>query len=207
MPLGERGMDALRELFNIGAGNAATSLSQMLGGERVSVEVPDVKTVPVDALGDQLGNGTRVVCAVGFTISGGFDARLLLVFDERSAARLACVLLGRPQPEDGEKVTFDGAARSALDETGNIVASSFVSGLGRLTQRRIMPSVPSSGVAEATAVVGKVLTDLGADADESIVCHTDLTTRGTRIHGHLLLLPEHTSLADMLSALGVDPAS
>lgn len=207
MPLGERGTDALRELFNIGAGNAATSLSQMLGGERVSVEVPDVATVPMRELGDQLGNGTRVVCAVGFTITGGFDARLLLVFDERSAARLASVLLGRPQPEDGEAISFDPAARSALDETGNIVASSFVSGLGKLTRRRIMPSVPASGVAEATSIVGKVLAELGPSSDESIVCRTDLTTRGTRINGHLLLLPERRSLAEILSALGVDPST
>lgn len=207
MPLGERGMDALRELFNIGAGNAATSLSQMLGGERVLVEVPDVKTVATTSLGEQLGKNTRVLCAVGFTITGGFDARLLMVFDERSAARLASVLLGRPAPEDKDEITFDAAARSALDETGNIVASSFVSGLGRLTRRRIMPSVPSSGVAEATAVVGQVLKDLGPHADESIVCHTDLQTRGTRIHGQLLLLPERRSLSEILNALGVDPAT
>lgn len=207
MPLGERGLDALRELFNIGAGNAATSLSQMLGGERVTVDVPDVITVATSSLGVHLGKNTRVLCAVGFTISGGFDARLLMVFDERSAARLACVLLGRPAPEETEAIVFDAAARSALDETGNIVASSFVSGLGRLTQRRIMPSVPSSGVAEATAVVEKVLKDLGPSADESIVCHTDMQTRGTRIHGQLLLLPERRSLSEILNALGVDPGT
>lgn len=207
MPLGERGMDALRELFNIGAGNAATSLSQMLSGERVSVEVPAVQLVPTRKLTEQLGNGTRVVCAVGFTISGGLDAQLLLVFEERSAARLASVLLGRPQPEEGDKIVFDAPSRSALDETGNIVASSFVSGLGRLTKKRIMPSVPSSGVADATTAVTEILKDLGAAVDESIVCRTDLTTRGTRIHGHLLLLPERQSLSEFLAAIGVDPAT
>jgi hypothetical protein len=67
--------------------------------------------------------------------------------------------------------------------------------------------VPSSGVAEASAVVVQVLKDLGPSADESIVCHTDLQTRGTRIHGHLLLLPERRSLSEILSALGVDPAT
>ena len=207
MPLGERGMDALRELFNIGAGSAATSLSQMLGGERVSVEVPDVTTLPTRELGTALDTKSKVLCAVGFTISGGMEARLLLVFDENSAGRLAAVLLGRPQPNDGEKYDFDSASRSALDETGNIVASSFVSGLGKLTKRRIMPSIPSSGLADGKTVMGSVLESLGVAADETLVCRTDMTTRGTRIHGHLLLLPERRSLSEVLTALGIDPAS
>ena len=48
---------------------------------------------------------------------------------------------------------------------------------------------------------------LGKVAEDSIVCRTDFTTRGTRIHGHLLLLPERRSISEMLLALGIDPAT
>ena len=124
VPLGERGLDALREIFNIGAGSAATSLSQMLGGERVSVEVPNIQIIPTSGVPMALGGGKRIVCAVGFTISGGLDARLLLILEQSSARRLAAVLLGRPLPGDDEHSTagLDDAERSALDETGNILA-------------------------------------------------------------------------------------
>src|SRR5688572_14659255 len=186
LPLGERGLDALKELFNIGAGSAATALSQMLGGEKVQVEVPNIQTVPTKRVGSDLGGEHRVVCAVGFTISGGLDARLLFVLEEASARRLAAVLLGKPLPKDGSEHAkqIDPASLSALEETGNIVASSFVSGLGKLTNRRIMPSVPNSGFAAAGTVVDSVLSRLGSSAEESIVCRTDFTTRGTRIQGH-----------------------
>lgn len=207
LQLGERGTDALRELFNVGAGNAATSLSQMLGRERVSIDVPEVRYVETDKLSEVLGGGQQVYCAVGFTISGGFDAYLLVLFEEKSARRLAAALLGKPAPGDDTNVPLDAADRSALDETGNIVASSFVSGLGRMTGRRIMPSVPFSGVDHAVAAVENVLGAMGLAAGKSIVCRTDFTTRGTRIRGHLLLLPEKQSLQGILAALGVDPAS
>lgn len=208
-PLGERGLDALREIFNIGAGSAATSLSQMLGGERVSVEVPNIQIIPTSGVPMALGGGKRIVCAVGFTISGGLDARLLLILEQSSARRLAAVLLGRPLPADGEHSTagLDDAERSALDETGNILASSFVGGLGKLTNRRIMPSVPSSGFDDVAIVVDAILANLGSSSLESIVCRTDFTTRGTRIQGHLLLLPDRQSLSAILSALGVDPST
>lgn len=208
MPLGERGLDALKELFNIGAGSAATALSQMLGGEKVQVEVPNIQSVPTSRVGADLGGAHRVVCAVGFTISGGLDARLLFVLEESSARRLAAVLLGKPLPSDSERAKkLDSASLSALEETGNIVASSFVSGLGKLTNRRIMPSVPNSGFAAAGTVVDDVLQRLGNQVDESIVCRTDFTTRGTRIQGHLLLMPERRSLSDILMGLGIDPSS
>lgn len=202
--LSERGADALRELFNIGAGNAATALSGMLGKERVHVEVPIVKYIPTSRIGEVLGDEQQVYFAVGFTISGGFDAYLLVLFEEGSARRLAAVLLGRPVPPDSEHAPLDSAARSALDETGNIVASSFASGLGRLTRRRILPSVPFSGIDHAAMAVDRVLGAMGMASDESIVCRTDFTTRGTRIQGHLLLLPDRQSLAGILTALGVD---
>lgn len=206
LPLGERGLDALKELFNIGAGSAATSLSQMLGGEKVQVDVPNVQMMPTSHVGADLGGAHRVVCAVGFTISGGFDARLLFVLEESSARRLAAVLLGKPLPSDAAQAKeIDGPSLSALEETGNIIASSFVSGLGKLTNRRIMPSVPNSGFAAAGTVVDSVLTRLGSSAEESIVCKTDFTTRGTRIQGHLLLMPERRSLSDVLEALGIAP--
>lgn len=206
--LGERGRDALRELFNVGAGAAATGLSQMLGGERVLVDVPDVDLVATTEVGSALGDAQRVVCAVGFTISGGMDARLLLVLEESSARRLAATLLGRPLPEDHERFHgFDAASRSALEETGNIVASYFVSGLGKLTNRMIMPSVPSSGFDSAAVALDSVLGLLGPVGEQSIVCRTDYTTRGTRVRGHLLLLPEQGSLEELLTALGVDPAT
>lgn len=202
--LGERGADALRELFNVGAGNAATSLSQMLGKERVHVDVPVIQYVETSRLGEVLG-GEQVYCAVGFTISGGFDAFLLVLFEEGSARRLAAALLGKPVPPDDERTPLDAAARSALDETGNIVASSFVSGLGRMTNRRILPSTPFSGINAKTGAVDQVLGKMGMAASQSIICRTDFTTRGTRIQGHLLLVPDKQSLQGILAALGVEP--
>ena len=179
----------------------------MLNKERVNVDVPVIKYVATDKIAEALGDAQQVFCAVGFTISGGFDAFLLVLFEEGSARRLAAVLLGKPIPPDGDRSPLDAAARSALDETGNIVASSFVSGLGRMTKRRIMPSTPFSGVDRAETAVDHVLGAMGMAAPQSIVCRTDFTTRGTRIHGHLLLVPDKQSLAGILSALGVDPAT
>src|SRR5687768_5532713 len=89
-------LDALREVANIGAGHAATALSQMTN-RTIMISVPEVNVRPLEEVSDMLGKPDAVVAAVLMQMMGDLTGRTLVLFPERSAQRLCDILLRRPE--------------------------------------------------------------------------------------------------------------
>ncbi len=92
-------LDALREVANIGCGNAANALAQLVGGYAVTVDVPSVLTAPTTELATLLGGNLPIVAA-SLEVQGQLSGRLLLVWSEDDA-RLLTRLLLRGHPPEG----------------------------------------------------------------------------------------------------------
>src|SRR3569833_2187166 len=97
-------LDALREVANIGAGHAATALSQMIG-ETIMISVPTINVSPLEDVPPQVAAPDEPVAAVLMHMLGDLTGRTLLVFPRRTALRLASMLTRRPQTPDGEDLT------------------------------------------------------------------------------------------------------
>src|SRR5919112_3849642 len=111
-------IDALREVANIGAGHAATALSQMVG-RTIMISVPTINVARLEDMPPQVTAPDEPVAAVLMHMLGDLTGRTLLVFPRHTAIRLAAMLLRRESSGD----EFTEMEQSAIKEAGNILSS------------------------------------------------------------------------------------
>lgn len=138
--LTEEQSDALRELVNIGVGNAAGMLSEMIEF-RIQLQIPEVDVVSPLELQEELKQrlGADPLSAVKLGFSGSFAGGAQLVFPTESAATLVSVLTG----EDLGNPDLDALKISTLNEVGNIVINGVMGSIGNVLNRPLDYAVPS----------------------------------------------------------------
>lgn len=191
-------IDALKEVGNIGAGNAAIALSQMVD-KKVVVDVTRATMLPLTGVPDLVGGPEAPVAGVYLNIEGDFSGSILLLLEKESANTLATLMVPVDMPRGDEKVVRE----SALQETGSILSHAYLNSLSKLTGLVFKPSVPSFAMDMAGAIMDYVLVGLGTSEDFVLVVETDFKVSGHKIHGHLVLFPDLGSLGSILSRLGV----
>ena len=188
-------LDALREVGNIGAGNAVTALSEFTG-RLVTLDVPEVRLVSLGDVPFLLGTPETLVVGIHVGIQGEVEGQTLLVLNAADAARLGRMLLG-------DMDAPEGLALSAVAETGNILASSYLGALETLTGLSAQPAVPGVAADMAGAVVSSVVAQQQEIADEALVIDACFVEQGMSLAGHFLLLPAPGTLGRLLAALGM----
>ncbi|MBA2671741.1 MAG: chemotaxis protein CheC [Gemmatimonadetes bacterium] len=190
--------DALREVANMGAGHAATALSQMTNS-RIMVNVPRLQVARLENVPGLIGDPEMVVAAVMMHLLGDLTGRTLLIFPQASAVRLAEILLNR-QPGSGHE--FGELEQSAIKEAGNILCAAYVNALSEFMGMMILPSVPSLAIEQCAAVLTTAYSDYGSERDYVFSIETQFTmSGGEAVEGHFLLLPDIQSLQAILRAV------
>ncbi|HEY5493129.1 MAG TPA: chemotaxis protein CheC [Candidatus Anoxymicrobiaceae bacterium] len=192
-------IDALREVGNIGAGNAAIALSQMVD-KKVDLSVPKASLQPLVCIPDLVGGPETEVAGVYLNIAGDCSGSILLLLEKESAESLAALMVPHDLATDAE---MGVVKRSALQETGSILSGAYLSALGQLTGLFFKQSVPGFAMDMAGAIMDYVLVDLGATEEHVLVVETDFMVSGVKILGHLILFPDLGTLATILERLGV----
>jgi chemotaxis protein CheC len=191
-------IDALREIANIGAGHAATALSQMTGA-RIDVSVPNLQVTSRDRVPDILGRDDAVVATVLVHVLGDLTGRTVLVLPIQAASRLAEILLHR---EAGTIEEFDELERSALMEVGNILSAAYMNALSDFLGMMLLPSVPHLWIDRALALASTVSNEAGSDGEYAFSIETRFTLRGSDpVSGQFIFLPDLPSLRTLLDAL------
>lgn len=197
--LKELQLDALREVENIGAGHAATALSQMTN-RRVMISVPRIQVTRLEDTAELLGDGGEVVAAVLLHMLGDLTGRTLLVFPESAAKHLCDLLLGRTV---GTTQTFGILEQSSLKEAGNILCSAYMNALSSFMGMMLLPSVPSLVIDSAAAVLTSAYLNFGSDRDYVFCVETQFVfgIGHEELRGHFLLVPDFSSLRAILQAV------
>ena len=205
MVYGERQLDALREVANIGAGHAATALSQMIN-ECVLISVPKLSIAKLVDMPPVVEEPEEPVAAVLLNMTGDLTGRTLLVFPRRVAARLCELLLGR---EPGSTTEFGKLEQSAINEVGNILSSAYINALSNFMGMMLLPTPPRLSVESSSNVMTPERLEFGS-GDEQVLCvESEFVIRGNqgeheRLHGFFLLLPDPASLSAILRAVNLE---
>lgn len=197
--LKELQLDALKEVANIGAGHAATALSQ-LTGRKIMISVPQVSVAALEAVPGLLGSPDQVVAAVLMHMMGDLTGRTLVLLPEQSARGLCDILFRR---EPGATASFGAMEESGLKEAGNILASAYMNALSDFMGMMLVPSVPSLVIDLSGAILATAYLNFGHDRDYVFSVETSFRVEGARepLRGHFLLLPDVPSLRAIFDAI------
>jgi len=194
-------LDALREVANIGAGHAATALSQMTGCT-IMISVPTINIARLEDVPPQVSGPEEPVAAVLMHMLGDLTGRTLLVFPKPTAIRLSELMLRRPQ---GSSVELGELEQSAIKEAGNILSGAYMNALSDFMGLMLLPSPPSLAVDMSDAVLTTAYLQFGSDRDYVFCVESEfyLQDIGERLRGFFLLLPDYPSLQAILKAVRV----
>lgn len=192
-------LDALREVGNVGAGNAATALSQIINS-KIDMTVPQVAILPLGDVPDVVGGPDAMVAGVYLRVFGPAPGSILFLLPRDSAFYLVDMVMGR---ERGYTQHLDSMDESALLEIGNILAGSYLNALSFFTKFTMLPSIPALAIDMAGAILSVILIQLGQMGDHALVIETEFTSEGDGVKGHFFLIPDPGSLGTILTAIGV----
>lgn len=192
-------LDALRETANIGAGHAATALSQMTGST-IMINVPAINVLSLESIPSQFGAEEEPVAAVMMHMLGDMSGRTLLVFPKPTVMRLAELMLQRPL---GTSQALGELETSAIKEAGNILSGAYMNALSDFLGMMLLPSPPTLVIDMSAAVLSSAYAQFAPDPDHILCVESEfrLTERALSLRGFFLLLPDPASLQVMLRAL------
>lgn len=189
--------DVLKELGNIGAGNATTALAQMMQS-KVDMSVPQVKLLEFKELGEMMGGEELIMAGIYLGIEGDITGSIMFLLEKQASRHLVSKLMGmEPQGED-----FSEMELSALKEVGNIITGAYLNALSGLTNLVIYPSVPDLCVDMAGAILSVPAIEFGALGDKILLIQTQFFDEMV-LDGYFILIPDLDSYGKILSALGL----
>jgi len=190
--------DALKEVGNIGAGHAATALSQLLN-TTVKLSEPSIDVIKFRDLSTRVGYENRIVAALHMYVRGEAPGQMVVLFDRENALEFVNVFIKRII---GDIQIFDSIVDSTLKELGNIIAGSYLTALISLTGINLLPSVPTLSYGTIQAAF-RTLMSILPDQDVFLI-ESSFLDKGQAVSGQFILIPETGSLQPLLSVFGVD---
>ncbi|HCC08290.1 MAG TPA: CheY-P-specific phosphatase CheC [Clostridiales bacterium] len=197
--LDELHMDVLKELGNIGAGNATTALSQMLN-RSIMMRVPEVKVVELKDVSAILGGEENMVAGILVKISGDINGIMMYVLEYESVRIMLNILLNKNITSEDELCEMD---LSALKEIGNILTGSYLTALSKLTNLTMIQSIPKLAFDMAGAILSVPAILFGKTGDSVLFIKTDFNEGDCDVVGYYILIPELQSFDKIMKSLGV----
>jgi chemotaxis protein CheC len=188
-------LDAMREIANIGAGHAATALSEMTN-RVIMISVPEVTIARLEEVDRLVGEPGEVVAAVMMKVLGDVTGRTVQVFPAESAVKLTMMLLGGAEPRFPED--FDEMRQSTLKEIGNIIVGAYLNALSDFMGMLLIMSAPAIAIDMAGAVMSTSYLNFGDPKDFVFCVSTEMLMGGDQVRGLFLLIPDDASLNVML---------
>ncbi|MGN0328269.1 MAG: chemotaxis protein CheC [Lachnospira sp.] len=194
--------DVLKEIGNIGAGNATTALSKMLS-IRMDMSVPNVALIPFNEISSLIGSEDQIVVGILLGIEGDIDGMMMFIFDVKSARHLVNTIMMRDKDagiDAGEN--FNEMEMSALNEIGNIVSGSYLTAISSLTSLKMVSTVPSMTIDMVGALLSVPASEFGKYGDKLLLIQSQFGEMDF-VTGYFLLIPELDSYDKILASLGM----
>ncbi|MCR5503868.1 MAG: chemotaxis protein CheC [Lachnospiraceae bacterium] len=196
--------DVLKELGNIGAGNATTALAELINC-KVDMSVPQVRMLEFNELGDLLGGEEMILVGIYLMVEGDIDGSMMFTLPQESALhlvnKLMAGMLGMPEKDIAE-MEFGEMELSAMKEVGNIITGAYLNALSTITNLKIYPSPPQIGIDYAGALLSVPAAEFGIMGDNILLIQTKFSD-DMDLDGYFIMIPDMDSYQKILHALGV----
>lgn len=197
--------DVLKEIGNIGQGNAASALSEMLSTS-IDISVPTVKMLDCNDAVQYMGGPENIVLGMLVGLSGDIQGMMLYILQKDFASSMTKAVFGS---EISDLTQLDEMQLSFIHEIGNILSGSYVNAISSLTGLTIDISVPNVTVDMAGAILAVPAVEfaqIGSKVlfiDDSFIFGADTENAG-EVRSNMILVLELSSLEKLFSKLGVE---
>lgn len=186
--------DILKEIGNMCAGNAATSLSQLLN-KKVSMVVPQVFFLPIENVPEIVGGADKLVVGLLLRVLGDLPSTILIIFSQRDALILTSLLTGKSASEIN---VISDLERSALKEIGVVIAGAYLGVLSGFVGLSLVPMVPELIADMAGAIVDYILIGLSCKSEFALLIDSEFKELSASVTGHFFLIPDPAALEMIL---------
>ena len=202
--LSEAQYDALREVGSIGAGHAATALSQLVD-HKVELGIPTLDLVAVDRIPTLFGGPESLTAAVYDRLLGDIGGSILFVLERSSALALVDLLHNR---EAGTTKSLGADEEALVAHASSIVISAYLAAVARLADINLLPGRPAFAFDMVGGILDAVAAEVGLRADSALLIRTEFRSDDTpseenKIDAYLLFLPDPDGLEVLLGRLGM----
>lgn len=204
LPLTAVQLDALREIGNVGAGNAATALGELLD-KTVMIDIPRVRPLCLDETSpsDFFNEPAQISIAIYSKISGALKGGTLMLFSKKDSLLMSDALLQR---NPGSKTdTLTPIDISALSESAYIFSCAYLSALGGLLNLpQLSPAIPQVAV-DAIPNINKSLVKkfIGDELNYAVSIENNVIIEQLKIRLFAAFLLERESIKKTLEILGL----
>lgn len=189
--------DVLKELGNIGAGNAMTALAQLLNC-KVDMKVPQVRLLEFQEVGALIGGEELIMAGIYLGVEGDITGSIMFLLEKNSAKHLIAKLMGMEIVND----EFGEMETSALMEVGNIITGAYLNSLATITNLKIYPTVPSICVDMAGAILSVPAIEFGTLGDRILLIQSQFMDE-IELNGYFIMVPDIESYSKILTSLGM----
>lgn len=186
---------ALKEVGNVGIGNATTSLSKMVN-KRVDISLPDLKLIPLIEV-PQMVRYEEPVVGIVLELKGDAKGFLLLLLSKDDAKLLIKLIAGIAEGTD----TFDEMEESVLKELGNIMTGTYITALSKFLDLSLGLSPPSQVYDMADAIINQIVSLMGQDTNDVLFLKTEFSVNSEKLGGNVLIFTDSLSTSKILEAI------
>jgi chemotaxis protein CheC len=197
--LNEIQIDVLKEIGNIGAGNAATSLAIMLD-RPISISVPTIRILDYNETALALGGPENMIVGILLSFSGDISGMLMFLLQLDFAHMTLNALLGQKFTSFND---IGDMGNSALKELANIMTSSYINAISKMTNLRISISVPDMAIDMAGAILSVPAIHYANISDKIILIEDQFFSDHEAATSQILMIPDIDSLAKIMTSLGI----
>ena len=198
--LNEIQIDVLREIGNIGSGNAATALSAMLM-HPINIAVPKIRILDYNDVVEALGGPETMIVGLMLMMEDDVQGMLMFLLEQEFADVTLSALMGEGY---GSVAEMDEMCQSAIQEIGNIMAGSYVNAISEMADLQINISVPSVCVDMAGAILSVPAIHYANIGDKVIFIEDEFNRNGQDSSSHVLMIPDVDSLKKIMTNLGIE---
>lgn len=193
-------IDCLQEMGNIGSGNAASSLSAMLG-KPVTMHVPTISVLDYQAAIDEMGGPEKLITAILVMFKGDIKGMMIFLLENAFDEIVIKTFMGK---ENVDVTNLDEADASAVKEMGNIMAGAYLSALAAMAEFTIEMDPPSMKIDMMGAIMNAPMVKLDEVGDKVLFIDEGFKIDNIEINANIILVPETESLDILMKKLGVN---
>ncbi len=193
-------LDFLKEMINIGAGNAASALSQLLNS-KIDVHVPKIHLLKPENMKMIIRDPTLNVISVKISTVGDILGEILFILQEKDKASIVQL---------AEKAVFGKKKKgpvdiSAIAEMGNIMAGVYLASIHDFTRLNIYHSTPEIISDMYQAIIDEIFTSMGSFGINFIVIENDFIINSNnteyKLKAYWLLIPSLKSAKKLAESI------